>query len=92
MKEEKMFTLTAEEMAEKVDKLDLVGIANALESLYYTIDAIMTEYFYRYDAQKDEDRTAILYEYTRTRALMLAVNTLICDAHKQMEDLQVDVY
>ena len=92
MKEEKMFTLTAEEMAEKVEKLDLVGIANALESLYYLVGDLMEEYFNRLDANVEESAHMILYDYDRVRAVMLAVNEMIIQARQQMNALQVDVF
>ena len=84
--------LTEEEFAGMADKMDLIGIANALESLHHLVGELMDEYFYKFDGSKEEDAHWILYEYRHTRAVMLAVDEMIFQAVRKMEKLNVDVF
>lgn len=70
----------------------LVGAAVALDSALYLMQNITEDFFCKFNPDSEKDKFAILWEFSRYRAFVQAVNGLLADIHKDFEENGITPY
>lgn len=75
-----------------IDKDELIGAAVNLDSVLYLMQDIIEDYFCKFNPDSDEDKFAILYEFSRYRAFTQAVYELLYSISKDFENNGITPY
>lgn len=76
-------TATVEE--QKIDKDELTRIARSIDSIVYPVQAVVEEYFEKFNSADKEEHWSIAWEYNRNRTKMSAVSELVFLCTKELK-------
>lgn len=77
-------------MENMINKDDLIGITDILDSLQVLCGDIMQDYFDKYNPAEDDDQLSIIYSFERMRAYSNIVFNIICQVNQELcNDLHI---
>lgn len=77
---------------EMIEKSELIQLAMNIDSVLFILQDITEDYFYKYNSHCKDDNFSILWEFSRNRAKISAVNNLIDMCNEILKEKNITCY